>query len=108
MKITRHHWNFGLYKRIALKICICLCCHVSVYGQPPEIDQEELTVLVAKAMIDVRDGKIIPNAVIFIRDDKIEKVGSDLEIPGEAKIIDLSNKYILPGLVDAHTHLCHE
>ena len=78
------------------------------YGQTVESNQKELTVLIAKALVDVQNGKTIINPVIYIREGKIEKIGSGLEIPANAKRIDLSDKYILPGLIDAHTHLCHE
>jgi imidazolonepropionase-like amidohydrolase len=79
-----------------------------LHGQAIESNQKELTVLIAKALIDVQNGKTIIDPVVYIREGKIEKVGIGLEIPGNAKLIDLSGKYILPGLIDAHTHLCHE
>jgi imidazolonepropionase-like amidohydrolase len=89
-----------------LVICfVLLLGHTLTRGQT---NQNDLTVLIAKALIDVKTGKTIINPVIYIRNGKIEKAGSGLEIPGNAKLIDLSNKYILPGLIDAHTHLCHE
>ena len=62
----------------------------------------------AKALIDVQTGKTITDPVVYIREGKIEKIGSGLEVPANARLIDLSGKYILPGLIDAHTHLCHE
>ena len=49
-----------------------------------------------------------PNPVVYIRNGKIEDIGHDLVIPDNANLIDLSDKYIIPGLIDAHTHLCHE
>lgn len=106
---TSHlHLNFFGSKGIILKVLILLFFAISTKGQIGESNQEGLTVLIAKALIDVENGETITNPVIYIRDGKIEKVGSNLEIPGNSKLIDLSNKYILPGLVDAHTHLCHE
>src|SRR6478736_5123939 len=109
MKTTAHH-NTGYVelKVILFKVSILIFSNTLLYGQATESSQKELTVLTAKALIDVQTGKIITNPVIYIREGKIEKIGSGLEIPGNAKRIDLSNKYILPGLIDAHTHLCHE
>lgn len=94
--------------RSLLFISLLISSHSFVYGQAPDNSQKELTVVTAKALIDVKAGKTIDNPVIFIRDGKIERVGAGLRIPDNAKRVDLPNKYILPGLVDAHTHLCHE
>ena len=41
-----------------------------------------------------------------MRGKKIEAVGPNVQIPADAKIIDLSKSTVLPGLFDAHTHLC--
>src|SRR6478609_3215099 len=92
--------NSGLLKGILFKISILLFGNTLMYGQALENNQKELTVLTAKAWIDVQNGKTISNPVIYIRDGKIEKIGSGLEIPDNAKRIDLSGKYIIPGLID--------
>ena len=59
--------------------------------------------------IILKNGKIITAhssyfADLWIRDQKIQAIGLDLEISG-AKIIDVRGQYILPGAIDAHTHL---
>ncbi|MBK8292143.1 MAG: amidohydrolase family protein [Flammeovirgaceae bacterium] len=109
MKISTHQYLGHLtLKLVLLKILVLLFCNTTIYSQTAENNQKELTVLIAKAFIDVQTGKTIMNPVVYIREGKIEKIGSGLEIPTSAKIIDLSGKYILPGLIDAHTHLCHE
>lgn len=43
--------------------------------------------------------------VILVNDGKIQEVGPDVRVPGDAQIIDLSNEWVSPGLFDAHTHL---
>lgn len=108
MNISAHYSGYPTLKRILFKMCILLFCNTLMYGQAVESNQIGLTVLIAKALIDVGNGKTIINPVVYIREGKIEKIGSGLEIPDNAKLIDLSGKYILPGLIDAHTHLCHE
>lgn len=64
--------------------------------------------LTAKRMIDVRTGKEIPDAVILIEKNKITAVGSNLNIPDSLQIIALGDVTLLPGLIDAHTHLLHQ
>ncbi len=62
----------------------------------------------AKRMIDVRSGKEISDVVILIEKNKITGVGSNLKIPDSVKIIALGDVTLLPGLIDAHTHLLHQ
>jgi imidazolonepropionase-like amidohydrolase len=52
------------------------------------------------------DGVLRPMDVL-IRDDTIVSVGPDLEAPQAARVVDLAGRPVLPGLIDAHTHLTH-
>ncbi|MEK6324830.1 MAG: amidohydrolase family protein [Acidobacteriota bacterium] len=56
-------------------------------------------------LINPVDGSVTRNAVIIVRGERIEQVGVSLRIPDGAKVIDLSNYSVLPGLIDAHTHV---
>ncbi len=56
-------------------------------------------------MIDTKTGIVINNAVILIEGEKITAAGAGLSIPTDAEVIDLSNKTVLPGLIDCHTHI---
>jgi imidazolonepropionase-like amidohydrolase len=91
-----------------LAIIFFLLSIFSATAQTPVAGQNELTVIKAKGLVDVRNGKLIAPAVVYIRNGKIEKTGKNLDIPASSTVIDLSGKYLLPGLIDAHTHLCHE
>jgi imidazolonepropionase-like amidohydrolase len=63
------------------------------------------TAIKAGRLVDPDAGTVLSDQVILIRDNKIQAVGKGLAIPAGAKIIDLSNKTVLPGLIDCHTHL---
>src|ERR1051325_2559643 len=61
----------------------------------------------AARMLDVRQGRLIENAVVIIEGDRITQAGRNLSIPQGTEIIDLGNATILPGLIDAHTHITY-
>ena len=58
-------------------------------------------------LLDVKTGKLLSDQTVVIEDGKIARVGSSAEIkaPADAMLIDLSSATVLPGLIDAHTHL---
>lgn len=61
----------------------------------------------AKLIINPADGKIIENAVMEVSSGKIVKIDKFLnfKIPTDAQVFDYSEKFIIPGLIDAHAHL---
>jgi imidazolonepropionase-like amidohydrolase len=65
------------------------------------------TVVHAGRLLDVRTGKTLTNQAIVIEDGRIVSVGTDSGAAADAntKVIDLSGKTVLPGLIDAHTHI---
>jgi imidazolonepropionase-like amidohydrolase len=65
----------------------------------------QVTAIQAGALLDVNTGRVERNVVLLVRDGRIEAVGSDVVVPPGAQVIDLSDQFVLPGLMDAHTHL---
>jgi len=68
----------------------------------------------AEHWIAVRAGRLFdgtekfaPNQVILIKGDRIVKVGpaERVQVPGDAEVVDLTHATVLPGLIDAHTHV---
>ena len=60
----------------------------------------------AGKLLDPETGKTTANQIILVEGNRIKEIGGNVAIPAEAKIIDLSKATVLPGLFDAHTHLC--
>jgi len=65
----------------------------------------QVTAIRAGKLVDPDMGTVLTSQTILVRNNKIEAVGSNITIPSNAKIIDLSNQTVLPGLIDCHTHL---
>lgn len=61
----------------------------------------------AARLLDVERGQLINDAVVLIENDRIKAVGSKLTLPPDTKVIELGDQTILPGLIDAHTHITY-
>lgn len=78
----------------------------SVFAQTPQGAQPPKPIAVrASRMLDVKTGNVITDAVIIIENGRIVGAGSKLPIPAGAQVIDLGGAFVLPGLIDCHTHL---
>ncbi len=62
----------------------------------------------AGRLIDGQGGPPVRDAVILIQGDRVTAAGPGLAIPAGAEVIDLSQKTVLPGLIDCHTHLTQQ
>jgi imidazolonepropionase-like amidohydrolase len=89
-----------------------LCVPVIPQIPRPQITPEPpigkgIVVLKAARLIDGTGAAPIRSAVVVITDNNITAVGtaSSITIPANAKVIDLGNATLLPGFIDAHTHL---
>src|ERR1700723_2813280 len=56
-------------------------------------------------LIDPATGAVAKNQIILVQDKKIVEVGPNVAIPKDSQVIDLSNEWVMPGIMDAHTHV---
>jgi imidazolonepropionase-like amidohydrolase len=65
----------------------------------------QVTAIRAGHLIDPATGTAAPSQIVLVDGGKILEVGPQVSIPAGASVIDLSGQWVMPGLMDAHTHL---
>ena len=75
---------------------------------PSPSARSQRTVIRVAHVLEPRTGKRIDNAVIVIDSGRITSVTSGGKLPAAARMYDLGNATVLPGLIDVHTHLSGE
>lgn len=72
----------------------------------PKKSSETVYAILGVSLVDVEKGITIPDQTVLIANDTIEKIGSreEVDVPGNAAIVDGYGLYLMPGLVDAHVH----
>jgi Amidohydrolase family len=87
-----------LHAATAVGLCLLLACRSS---------EPDGFALLGATLIDGSGGPPIPASAIVVRRGRIESVGSraDFQLPERTAELDLTGRWIIPGLVDAHVHL---
>jgi len=70
----------------------------AAFGQAP-------IVLRAARLLDIESGKMLQPGEVLVTGERIVEVGATVAHPPAAEIVDLGDRTLLPGLIDAHVHL---
>lgn len=75
------------------------------FSAPVDIPRGSVA-FVGGQVITMQGDKVLQDAVVLVRDNKISAVGSrdEIAIPKDARVFDISGKTLMPGLFDAHAH----
>ncbi len=68
------------------------------------ITNARVTLITNATILTVSNGTI-ENGSILVRDGKIAQIGQNISAPSGAHVIDATGKYVMPGIVDAHSHI---
>ncbi|MBO6779551.1 MAG: PD40 domain-containing protein [Rhodothermales bacterium] len=66
-----------------------------------------VTAITGARIITMRGDEIIEDGTVLVRDNRIEAVGTNVDVPAGATVIDAAGRTVLPGFVDAHAHASH-
>src|ERR1017187_6133364 len=91
---------------VALFILSLASASPRLSAQYPQPGPAKVFAIKAGKLVDPEKGTTETNQIILVRGKNIEAVGANVQIPSDAKVIDLSKSTVLPGLFDALTHLC--
>ena len=82
-------------------ILLILCCSAAARAQPAI----RPIVLHAARLLDVETGRTLAPGEVLVVGERISEAGTSVTHPAGAEIIDLGDRTLLPGLIDAHIHL---
>src|SRR6266853_6347004 len=82
-------------------ILLILCCSAAAQAQPAV----RPIVLHAARLLDVETGRMLAPGEVLVVGERISEAGTSVTHPTGAEIIDLGDRTLLPGLIDAHIHL---
>jgi len=92
---------------LAVRLLIMLLCcglALAVVAQTPLAPSHPI-VLRAARLLDIRTGQMVQPGEILVQGGRIAEVGNAVKHPAGAEVIDLGDRTLLPGLIDAHIHL---
>jgi cytosine/adenosine deaminase-related metal-dependent hydrolase len=84
-------------------LMLAACLNAQENGAKPQ----QVAIRAAR-LIDGKSDAVMSNGVVLVEGEKITAVASGIAIPSDAKVIDLGDATLLPGLIDVHTHLLLE
>ena len=92
--------RFGVV--VALSLAVASCA-----GSEPEPIEPTpgLTAFTGARLIIGNNDTVIENGTLVVRDGRIEAAGDAVDVPADARLVDVSGKTIIPGLVNAHGHV---
>src|SRR2546422_6936768 len=99
-----NHWPVRL---IITFVAIVLLLNTPTHSQERKFltPPNQLVAVRAGKLFEPKSGNLLNNQIVLIRGERIADVGANVQIPREARVIDLSNVTVLPGMIDTHVHV---
>jgi imidazolonepropionase-like amidohydrolase len=97
--MTRLHFFFS---SVLLSLAISLPCLARAQSQS---STSHAIVLHAARLLDAKSGRLVTPGEVLVQGERIVEVGAVVKRPAGAEVIDLGDRTLMPGLIDAHVHL---
>ncbi len=88
-----------------MKTAICRAVLAALISVPLLSGQAHPIVLHAARLLEVETGRIVTPGEVLVENDRIVAAGSQVNRPAGAETLDLGDRTLMPGLIDAHVHL---
>jgi imidazolonepropionase-like amidohydrolase len=97
----------SVFLRAAAAVCALAVLPLITYAQAKTPATPPTVYVKSGHLFDATSDKLRDNVVLVIEGERISKIApaADITIPADARVVDLSNAWVLPGLIDCHTHL---
>jgi imidazolonepropionase-like amidohydrolase len=96
--------GFHSLLRTSLQVCLALLALVALSAAQQQPSAAPI-VLHAARLLQVSTGVLLEPGELLIEGERIRAVGTSVDHPQDAKVIDLGDTTLLPGLIDVHVHL---
>ncbi len=93
---------------LAAALLLAFAANAQTPAATPTTPTTPATVLKAAHLFDGRSGNLASPGLVVVRGGKIIAVGANASIPADAKVIDLGDATLVPGYIDAHTHIASD
>src|SRR5580658_7479266 len=99
--MTKSRWFFSSFLFLFFPLTYLGISPAQTQSQPAP----HPIVLHAARLLDIKSGRMVKPGEVLVEGERITEVGSAVKHPAGAEVIDLGDRTLLPGLIDAHVHL---
>jgi imidazolonepropionase-like amidohydrolase len=93
-----------MLRKVSRLALLCAVAFLPVHGQAQQTANKTI-VLKAARLFDGKSNSLVTPGIVVVSGGKIVVAGTSAQIPAGAEVIDLGDATLLPGFIDAHTHL---
>src|SRR5690554_2842724 len=91
--------QFNMYKKIFLTALLLLVATIT------QAQVKKGDVLIKNGTLLTISQGTMENTDLLVKDGKISKIGKNLKAPNGVEVVDASGQFVLPGIIDAHSHI---
>ena len=100
--------DVGRWKRTATTGALALWLAWSATAAAQTGTERDVVAIKAARMFDAASGALVPHPTVVVESGRIVAAGGDTAVPAGARVLDLGDVTLLPGFIDAHTHIAFE